>query len=364
MRSVLRAAEPKPRVALSRQQPAILSSHHSISTHRFAQVTQVAGEAVVGEAADSIRGGGRPSRQPIVLIASDQESSSRSLESILTPSGYTVLKAYSGVQTLERAHLEPPDAFILDAILPDQAALEVCRALRSDPHLTPDTPIIVVNPNPVTRQQRIDGLRAGAWEYFGPPLDPQHLLLKLQTFTQAKLGGDRAREDGLVDQATRLYNLGGLARRARELGSQAARLNVPLACVAFAPDFGTADPASQPGEEAIANAVEQIAGAFQTAGRLSDAIGRMGPAEFAVVACATDAAGSVRLAERLARAVVEGAGGQPGDTARFRLRAGYDVIPDSQVRSADATQTILRAASALRLARAERSGSWIRSFAR
>src|SRR6266513_6368031 len=34
-------------------------------------------------------------RRPTVLIASHQESSSRSLESILGPNGYTVLKAYT-----------------------------------------------------------------------------------------------------------------------------------------------------------------------------------------------------------------------------------------------------------------------------
>jgi PleD family two-component response regulator len=309
-----------------------------------------------------MRGAGRGGRQPIVLIASDQESSSRSLESILAPSGYTVLKAYTGAQTLERARTAQPDAIILDAILPDQDALDVCRRLHDDPQLTPDTPILMMNPNHITRQQRIDGLRAGAWEYFGPPLDAQHLLLKLQTFTQAKLGADRAREDGLVDQGTGLYNLGGLARRARELGSQAARLNAPLACVAFAPDFAAVGPASQPTEDAVETAVEQIAGAFRAAGRLADAIGRVGPAEFAVVACATDAAGSVRLAERLAHAVAEGAGTQTTAPARFQLRAGYYVVPDSQVRSSDATETILRAASALRLARAEPSGNWIRPF--
>ena len=305
---------------------------------------------------------GRDGRRPIVLIASDQESWTRSLESILVPSGYTVLKAYTGAQTLARARNALPDAIILDAILPDQDALDVCRGLRDDPYLTPDTPIVIVNPDHVTRQQSIDALRAGAWELFGQPLDPENLLLKLQTFTRVKLGADRAREDGLVDQGTGLYNPQGLARRARELGSQAARLAASLACVAFAPDFGAADPGSEPPEDAMETAVEQVASAFRSAGRLSDAIGRVGPTEFAVVACATDAAGSVRLAERLARAVAEGAGARPGAAARFRLRAGYYVLPDSQVRSADATETILRAASALRLARTEPSGSWIRPF--
>src|SRR5438105_5479222 len=120
--SVLRATGARLRVAPSCQQPAILSSHRSVSTPQVREFTPVVGESVAGKATDSMRDSGRAGRQPIVLIASDQESSSRSLESILAPSGYTVLKAYTGAQTLERARAAQPDAIILDAILPDQDA--------------------------------------------------------------------------------------------------------------------------------------------------------------------------------------------------------------------------------------------------
>ena len=41
-----------------------------------------------------------PSRPPLVLIANDQEWSARSLESILGPAGYAVLRAYTGRQAL------------------------------------------------------------------------------------------------------------------------------------------------------------------------------------------------------------------------------------------------------------------------
>ena len=311
-------------------------------------------------------------RRPTVLIASHQESSSRSLESILGPNGYTVVKAYTAAQTLERARRAQPDAIILDATLPDQDPLEICRALRHDPEFAPDTPIIILSSDHATRQQRIDALRAGAWEYLGQPLDAEHLLLKLDTFTRVKRAADRAREDGLVDPATGLYNLSGLARRARELGAQASRLNAALACVALAPDFGESAPGSEPSDAELEAVVAQLAGAFRAAGRVSDAIGRLGPTEFAVVASGTDAGGAVRLAERLANAVTEGrgdslsalsaSGAQAGAGARFRLRAGYYVVPDAHAPAADPADTILGAASALRLARAEPGGPWIRAF--
>ena len=88
-----------------------------------------------------------------------------------------------------------------------------------------------------------------------------------------------------------------------------------------------------------------------------------------MVASGTDAGGAVRLAERLANAVTEGPrdslsapSAQAGAAAPFRLRAGYYVVPDAHAPAADPADTILGAASALRLARAEPRGPWIRAF--
>jgi PleD family two-component response regulator len=302
-----------------------------------------------------MRDSGRGGRRPTVLIASHQEASSRSLESILVPGGYWVIKAYTGAQALERARTAQPDVVILDSILPDRNGLDVCRELRRDPLLA-NTPIVIVSPDHVTRQQRIEALRAGAWDHLGAPLDAEHLLLKIETFARTKLEADRAREEGLLDQGTGLYNLRGLARRAQELASQASRQSAAFACVVFAPAFGDAGSATEPAEDAIEAAVAQLATAFRAAGRQSDAIGRVGPTEFAVVAFGTDAAGSVKLAERLRDAVYGGA------TKRFRLRAGYYVVPDSRRRPADAAATVLRATAALRQSHGDPAGSWIRAF--
>jgi diguanylate cyclase (GGDEF)-like protein len=295
------------------------------------------------------------------LIASHQEASSRTLESILVPGGYGVVKAYTAAQARERSRRAPPDVIILDTILPDQDGLDLCRELRADP-LLGFTPIIIVSPDHVTRQQRIEALRAGAWDHLGAPLDAEHLLLKVETFARNKVAADRAREEGLLDTATGLYNLRGLARRAQELASQASRQSKAFACVMFAPDFAPPVAGTEPADEAIEAAVEQLAAAFRTAGRQSDAIGRVGPTEFAVVAFGTDAAGSLKLAERLAQAVYSGPGPRQGPAAQFRLRAGYYVVPDSRLRPADAAATVLRAAAAMRRPRSDRPDSWIQPF--
>jgi DNA-binding response OmpR family regulator len=125
-----------------------------------------------------MRDSGRGARRPTVLIGSHQEASSGSLESILVPGGYEVLKAYTSVQIRDRARAAQPDVIILDTILPDGGGLDVCRELRRDP-LFAHTPILMVSPDHVTRQQRIEALRAGAWDHLGAPLDAEHLLLKI-----------------------------------------------------------------------------------------------------------------------------------------------------------------------------------------
>jgi len=145
------------------------------------------------------------------------------------------------------------------------------------------------------------------------------------------------------------------------LGAQAARRHAALASVVFAPDFGPRD-LDAISEDGLATAVQRLAGAFQAAGRLSDAIGRLGPTEFAVVAIDTDAAGSVKLAERLAQVVASTP--VPETAPSFELRAGYYSVPDFHASPVDAQLTILRATAALRLACAEPHQGWLRQFAK
>src|ERR1043166_1460897 len=105
-----------------------------------------------------------PAHAPLVLIANAQEWVTRSLESILRPAGYAVLKAYSGRDALEGARRSAPDVVILDTDLPETDVLALCRALRVDPYITPSTPILVTSPGPLARAQVIDARAAGGGE--------------------------------------------------------------------------------------------------------------------------------------------------------------------------------------------------------
>jgi PleD family two-component response regulator len=276
---------------------------------------------------------------PLVLIANDQEWSARSLESALEPNGFAVIRAFTGAQALERARGELPDVVILDAQMPDMHGFDVCRALRSERDLGPTTPIVITTAGPSGRAQRLEAFQAGAWEFFGQPIDGEALLLKLRTFVEAKLASDRLRGERLVDPDTGLYNRAGLSRRAREIGSGASRRHDPLACVVLGSELSSANGES----EAVMGLVGQ---ALREAGRSSDALGRLDDREFAVIAPATGAQGAVRLVNRLA-GVIEALPAGAAGGASLKVRAGYCAVPDFATSTLDAVQLLDCASSAL-----------------
>jgi hypothetical protein len=181
-----------------------------------------------------------------------------------------------------------------------------------------------------------DALRAGIWRVLTPPLGDEELVAILDSFMAATRDGERAGGERSRDAASGLYDLDGLAQRARELTLQAFHHHAGLACVALA---------SAP------EACETFARALAAGGRESDAIGRLGETEFAVVAPGTDPAGALKLAERLARLAPSAS-----------LHAGYDAVGNVRYTPLEPKNLLARARGALRVAQSTRGGTWIRAF--
>ena len=304
-----------------------------------------------------------PTRPPLVLIANDQEWSARSLESIMGPLGYAVLRAYNGRQALDLARSILPDVIILDAHMPDINGVDICAELRADPRVGGATPIIITTSGAGRRTERMAAYAAGAWEFVSQPLDGELLLLKLATWVRAKREIDRVRNESLLDEPTGLYNMRGLARRAREIGAEAYRHQHSLACVAFAPETEqNVEASSAMVEEVASRVIDHLAQICRRAGRLSDAIGRLGPAEFAIIAPATESKGAVRLVERLQETLRESPVTVAGEPRTVKIRAGYCAVPDYASSSVDAVEMLLRAAATLRHLRTENDSVLVRAF--
>lgn len=287
------------------------------------------------------------SRPPLALVVNDKEWSARSVESILSPNGYAVLRASNGAEALKHARGASPDIIIMDLGLPDRSGMEVCRTLRADPRVGSLTPIILTTARAPTRRQRIDSLQAGAWDFFPLPLDSEALLLKLRVYMQAKFEADRLQRQTLIDVVTGLYNLDGLLRRLREIGSEAYRHERALACVAFAPDLDGAEGEGVSDRNgAVVEALDRMSRIFHQFCRTSDAVGQVRSAEFIVIAPSTDAAGAERLARRLARATE--AEENAGEKKRIRLLAGFYAASNFRDAEIQPEEVLARATEALR----------------
>src|SRR5881392_3761630 len=249
--------------------------------------------------------------EPLVLLANADKWLTESLESVLTQGGYRVMTTDKRQQVVELARRHLPDGILLDLGLDRRStdSFALCRALRADPSVSRATPIILMTAGPALRAQQLEALRAGAWELRGDPLDMEELILRLGVYVQGKLEVDRLGAEGLVDRASGLYNDAGLNRRSEEIAAFTARQGLPLACVVFQPDDGALS----------AGAADRLAQAFRRAGRISDAVGRTGPAEFTVFAPATDETGAEALVQRITDAVSR--------SAAIRLKAGISAAP-------------------------------------
>src|SRR6266513_2006364 len=290
-------------------------------------------------------------RPPQLLIASHNHGAGAELLQLAERRGYAVRRAHSGAQALERAHAAPPDLVVLDESLTDLEAFATTRALRDDPHVGPGTPLLLISAQRPSSPQHHAALRAGVWEFLRHPFNAEEIATKLDTYVLLKLDSDRARRDTSVADASGFYTVRGLARRAHELTLQAFHHAQPLACVALAPV--TVD--GQNGD-----AVSLLGRVLRATGRRSDAIGRVGPGEFAVIAPGTDRAGAVLLAERLARAVTTAAGGET--TSAPGLRAGYDAVGNARYTPIEPKNLLARATTALRAAKGLGGPNWIQGF--
>lgn len=287
-------------------------------------------------------------RPPLAIIVTGQEWVSLSLESLLAPRGFAVVRAYTGVQALQRAREIPPDLLIIDRDLRDTRGIDLCEALLKDDAVGSAMPILLISTSIWPPTERVEALRSGAWEICSIPTNGEELVLKLETWVRAKLATDVTREQGLFDADTGLYNAKGLLKRLSELGAGATRHGRPLACVVLAPEMDrTADAEVAASLTTTTAAIQTLAARLREAGRASDTIGRLSSTEFVVLAPDTDEAGARGLTHRL-RAALQAQEPQDEGVAHWHVRFGAYAVGDFREASIAPSEMIIRAAAALR----------------
>ena len=131
---------------------------------------------------------------PLALIGSAHEWSSRALASLLQGKGYAVLLAHTGAATQDQARTARPDVILLDTTLSDMDDMELCRILRGDPLIAPRTAIITLSAEAPTEEKRLAALQAGASDVLSSSLLFEEVFRALDAFVGAKRVADQAPE--------------------------------------------------------------------------------------------------------------------------------------------------------------------------
>jgi two-component system KDP operon response regulator KdpE len=131
--------------------------------------------------------------QPRVLVVDDEPQIVRGLKIILRSAGYAVEAAETKTEALASLAARPPDALVLDLVLPDGEGVEVCEEVRRWSKL----PIVVLSAVGDERE-KVRALDAGADDYVTKPFGTDELLARLRAVLRrsAEAGGDPRLELG------------------------------------------------------------------------------------------------------------------------------------------------------------------------
>jgi two-component system, OmpR family, KDP operon response regulator KdpE len=110
-----------------------------------------------------------------VLVVDDEPQIVRGLKVILRGAGYAVETASTKQEALDSVSVRPPDAVVLDLVLPDGSGVDVCLEIRSWSTL----PIVVLSAVGDERE-KVRALDAGADDYITKPFGTDELLARLR----------------------------------------------------------------------------------------------------------------------------------------------------------------------------------------
>jgi two-component system, OmpR family, KDP operon response regulator KdpE len=143
-----------------------------------------------------------------ILVVDDEPQIVRGLRVVLRGAGYDVESAETKAEALDVAAVRPPDAMVLDLMLPDGSGVEVCAEVRRWSAL----PIIVLSALGDERE-KVKALDAGADDYVTKPFGTDELLARLRAVLR-RAGEDDAEPtvtvgDVTIDLAARSVTKGG-----------------------------------------------------------------------------------------------------------------------------------------------------------
>ena len=119
-----------------------------------------------------------------ILVVDDEPDFAAIVQTNLEKEGFEVDVAYSGEEGLEKVYGNPPDAIVLDIMMPGKDGYAVCKELKSD-EKTVDIPVIlltaVASHVTTTRYSHADGMSTEADDYIAKPASAEEITESIKS---------------------------------------------------------------------------------------------------------------------------------------------------------------------------------------
>lgn len=129
-----------------------------------------------GRAEDGLRAtGSGPATRPSVLLVDDDETTLRSLETMLRAEGFATSMASDGEAGLAEARRALPDVVLTDLHMPRMGGVELCTRLKE---IDDDLPVIIMTAQ-ADIQSVIESLRERADDFLSKPLECESVIWRV-----------------------------------------------------------------------------------------------------------------------------------------------------------------------------------------
>ncbi len=239
-----------------------------------------------------------------ILVADDDPVSLRLMERILQNSGFEVVTARNGLETVDvLSKPGAPRLALLDWMMPELDGPGICKLIRArqeDAYV-----YILLLTSKQSSEDVVSGLEAGADDYLTKPCDPGELKARLHTGRRVLELQDKlveAREEmrykATHDALTSLWDRGGILQLLRNELCRAQREETPVSLLLADVDYFKKinDEHGHPvGDEVL----QQVSQRLKELVRPYDCVGRYGGEEFLMVMGGCSDANLRRRAEQI-----------------------------------------------------------------